>query len=350
MELTTLPFDQYGRYRMIADALDAVRPALGGRLRILDVGGYFRSRRGVELLPARAFLPDDDVLVLDRPACALPGYLQGDGRELAFDDNAFDLVISCDTLEHVPSADRPGFWNELLRVARLGVALIAPCRTPATEAAEQLVLSYIRAELGQEQPQLTEHRAYGLPDPLEVAVLIERLGLRQRNFPSGVLHGWVAMMIARHTRPICDDPDFGEQLDAYYTRFLAADDRCEPAYRRLWLVEKQGLSGWFDLACAALDATVRTTPPGTPGWPELIGWQLQIAGLRASGGYSELIERQAERIRALEQERDWRAGQVAALERHVAWLERKAVAASDELARIRQGRMLRLLRRLGGDR
>ena len=101
MDLTSLPFDQYGRYRMIADALDAVRPLFAGKLHILDVGGFFRTRRGVEMLPARAFLPTDDVTVLDQPASELPGYVRGDGRGLAFGDRSFDFVISCDTLEHI---------------------------------------------------------------------------------------------------------------------------------------------------------------------------------------------------------------------------------------------------------
>ena len=43
-----LPFDQYGRYRMIQEVIDAARPGIAERLRILDVGGYHRLVRGVE--------------------------------------------------------------------------------------------------------------------------------------------------------------------------------------------------------------------------------------------------------------------------------------------------------------
>ncbi len=346
MDLTSLPFDQYGRYRMIADALDAVRPLFAGRLHILDVGGFFRTRRGVEMLPARAFLPTDDVTVLDRPASDLPGYVRGDGRGLAFGDSSFDFVVSCDTLEHIPAADRGAFWGELLRVARLGVILIAPSQGPHAEAAEQLVASYIHTELGEEQPQLAEHRAFGLPDPESIVRQLSDRGLRHASFPSGQLHAWVVMMIARHTRPLHQDVDLIEQLDSYYTQFLAANDRCEPAYRRLWLVEKQADANWFEAAAAALATTIRgETHPAVSSWPDLVGWQLQIATLREAAGRAAA---QQARIVALEQEVAWRASQIAALEQRAAWLEQQSRDAQNTLARITNGRIMRLLRKVRG--
>jgi SAM-dependent methyltransferase len=342
VELTKLPFDQYGRYRIIADALDSVRPSFGGRLRILDVGGYFRTRREIELLPAQAFLPADDVTVLDRPECGLSGYVQGDGRGLRFADFGFDFVISCDTLEHVPAEDRVAFWQELLRVARYGVLLIAPAKSAQSEAAEQLVSSFIQAELGQIQPQLAEHRAYGLPDPAVIAPFLNELGLRYHSIPSGNLHAWVLMMIARHTQPICYDEDFGEQIDAYYTRFLSAADRSEPAYRRLWLVEKQEIHGWFETARAALATTSNPArEDALPGWADLVNWQLQIAGLRRLGTQPDA---QTERIRALEQEVALRTQHIADLEQRAVWLEQQAKAATAALERVLHGRVMRILR------
>ena len=344
MDVTLLPFDQYGRYQMIADALDAVRPVLGTQLHVLDVGGLFCTRRGVAMLPAQAFLPNDQVTVLDQPACNLSGYVQGDGRGLAFGDNSFDCVISCDTLEHIPAADRAAFWGELLRVARLGVILIAPALSPQSEAAEELVATFIHTELGEPQPQLAEHRAYGLPNSQLIASMLGELGLRHSSFPSGQLHAWVLMMIARHTRPLHHDADLIEQLDSYYSRFLAANDRCEPAYRRLWLVEKQAQHEGYEAAAAALSTTIRETPvSAVSAWPDLVGWQLQIAALREAAGRSAA---QQARIVALEQEVAWRAGQVAALEQCAAWLEQQAQDAQASLARVANGRVLRLLRRV----
>jgi hypothetical protein len=282
--------------------------------------------------------------VLDRPECLLPGYIQGDGRGLAFADQSFDFVISCDTLEHVPAADRAAFWQELLRVARYGVLLIAPAKSAQSEAAEQLVANYIQAELDEIQPQLAEHRAYGLPDPVAITQFLSGLGLRHQSFPSGHLNAWVLMMIARHTKPIGFDDEFCEQLDAYYTQFLSAADRSEPAYRRLWLVEKHADHGWFESAVAALAATSGPERvEAMPSWANLVNWQLQIAGLR------RLVVQSAaktERIQALEQEVAWRAQQIVDLEQRATWLEQQAKAATTALDRVSHGRLMRILRRI----
>ena len=60
-DLLELPFDQYQRYRLVADILKEVRPK-GRRLSILDVGGR------TALL--RQFLPKDDVTAVDLESAA----------------------------------------------------------------------------------------------------------------------------------------------------------------------------------------------------------------------------------------------------------------------------------------
>ncbi|HMP41538.1 MAG TPA: class I SAM-dependent methyltransferase, partial [Roseiflexaceae bacterium] len=158
-----LPFDQHGRYQMVAEALEAARPVIRAQLRVLDVGGLAPTLRGKPLLPGPLFLPADEVTTLDQPACDLPGYIQGDGRNLPFDDGSYDFVIACDVLEHVPAADRPAFLAELLRVARYGIAITAPFHSDGVVAAERLLAAYILAEMDNDQLQLREHRTFGWP-------------------------------------------------------------------------------------------------------------------------------------------------------------------------------------------
>src|SRR5581483_8493228 len=97
-DLTALPFDQYQRYRILKDAIDALR--WQPRLSVLDVGGSPGT--------LKAFLPDDWVVVAD---VADQGGLDlyASGLALPFADRAFDVVTACDTLEHVPAAERPAF-------------------------------------------------------------------------------------------------------------------------------------------------------------------------------------------------------------------------------------------------
>jgi uncharacterized coiled-coil protein SlyX len=344
--LLRLPFDQYGRYRIIREALEAARPSIGERLRVLDVGGFFRTARGEAVLPGRMFLTDDDVTVVDQAECDLPGYIRGDGRGLDFADRSFDVVISCDTLEHVPAADRQAFWRELLRVAKRGVLLAAPFASSEVVAAEALLMAYIQAEHGVEQAMLREHREYGLPELAATCALLDEMGLQHYAYPSGYVHAWLAMMIAKHTTALGDLAVY-EQLDAYYTRFFGSDDRREPAYRHLILAARAGDGEWLAAADAALAPTIRTAPPELPGWPDLATWLIQLAALRHQTRQGEAQQQTlamlAQTVAAQQQALAAREAQIADLEERSRWLEGQALAARDSLAAVERGRVLRLL-------
>jgi ubiquinone/menaquinone biosynthesis C-methylase UbiE len=82
-EQLRLPFDQYQRYRMVADAVVLLRGD-AGPLRILDVGG---GEEGI----IRIFLPEDRITILDRgDPGKVPGFVTGDVTALPFEDGAFD--------------------------------------------------------------------------------------------------------------------------------------------------------------------------------------------------------------------------------------------------------------------
>lgn len=343
-----LPFDMVGRYRIVADALHAARPYLASRLRVLDVGGLARTRRGEWILPARLFLPGDDVIVLDQEPCDCAGYVCGNGCALAFPDASFDVIISCDALEHVPAADRPSFWREMIRVARYGVVLTAPFATPEVIDAEELLMAYIRAELGVEQIQLREHRDNGRPDLVATLALLETAGMRARAFPSGYVHAWLAMMAAKHyLYSRSDDDELHERLDAYYTRFLSAHERREPAYRHVVVAGHAG-AAWWDASCAALEGSIAPETIQAPAWPDLAGWLMPLLGfdpgserpLTLAGATAAQL-REITRLRA---EVEQRAAQVADLERRAGWLEQQARDARNALAAVERGRVMRLLR------
>lgn len=344
--LLRLPFDQYGRYRIVREALDAVRPLLGARLRVLDVGGFFLSGRGEPLLPARMFLPDDDVTVIDQAGYELPGYIRGDGRGLGFADGSFDFVISCDTLEHVPAPDRPAFWGELLRVSRRGVLLAAPFASPEVVAAEALLVGYIQAEMHLEHQMLKEHHEYGLPELDGARALLGELGLEHRVYPTGYVHAWLAMMIAKHTTSLGELAIY-EQLDAYYTQFFAASERREPAYRHLLLVAHAGERAWLEAADAVLAPTICAADVAAPGWPDLATWLLQLATLRHSARQAQaqtsIEQTQAQTIAGLQQTLAARDAQIADLEQRARWLGEQAASARRALDAVSQGRVLRLL-------
>lgn len=86
---------------------------------------------------------------------------------LPFKDGSFDLVISSDTLEHLPKSGRRLFCEELLRVCRKGVILCAPFGTVEHIAEEKLLADDDRLP-ETVRCYLQEHVRYGLPTPNEV--------------------------------------------------------------------------------------------------------------------------------------------------------------------------------------
>src|SRR6202011_193000 len=94
----------------------------------------------------------------------IPGYTQGSGLALPYEDHSFDVVTSLDTLEHIPAANRDKFLSEISRTARHAVVMINPVQTLEADLAEETLDEYVRWILDAQQEQLAEHRAYGLPD------------------------------------------------------------------------------------------------------------------------------------------------------------------------------------------
>src|SRR5262245_54823545 len=119
-DVLSMRFDQYQRYRLVADLLDALRTE-GRPLQVLDVGG----RTGL----LRRFLPDPIVLV-DMEPSDQAGLILGSGSQLPFRDRSFDVVAAFDTLEHVPVGERANFVSECARVARNHVILAGPYQAP----------------------------------------------------------------------------------------------------------------------------------------------------------------------------------------------------------------------------
>lgn len=97
-----LPFDQYQRYRIVADAVEVLRGD-GGSLRILDVGGG----EGAIL----RFLSADEVTVLDLPdAGVVPGMVEGDATALQFEDGACRYRLPASRRTSWTSPGRKGSW------------------------------------------------------------------------------------------------------------------------------------------------------------------------------------------------------------------------------------------------
>lgn len=377
----TMPFDQFGRYHMLREAVDACRAQLGvAQLKILDVGGFYDDN-GVPTLPLTRFLPDDRVTVIDMVDCDLPGYIQGDGTALHFDDGSFDLVVSADTLEHIPQAGRKAFWLELLRVARHGVILLAPFGTPEVEAAEAMLFEFIKAELRAEQLQLKEHREYVLPRLNEWLGLLESEGIPARSYPTGYLHAWLAMMVVKHLLMRVDPGQTVQWLvDSYYNSAFFPTERREPAYRHLIVAEKTpGIVAAVDAVLAPTilppqaDASADWGSALVPVLLTIVQRQLGTRQEQAETHYQQQIAHYQQQVSSLERVLADQQMVVNTLQQHVVavnerslkraeqseatirdlmerahWLEGQAVTLRQQLEAVQHGRVMRVLNMLSG--
>jgi len=236
LDLLTLPFDQYQRYRVVVEVADSIRVHLGRfQLRILDVGGFHLTREGRPLLPVTHFLPSDFTVTTDLADGIPPNYVRASGVTLPFQSEAFDLVVTCDALEHVPPADRAAFVAELLRVASHCVLLIAPFYSEPARHAERIVRQHLIARSCAHR-QLEEHFEHGLPSAEDLRALLAESGLAAIEFADGYLPRWLAMI----TMQLAEGTSlaFLAHLNRFYNRHFSPDDRREPAYRRVFVIAK----------------------------------------------------------------------------------------------------------------
>lgn len=181
-----LPFDQYQRYRLIARVAERLRCG-GERLRVLDVGG----RTGA----LARFLPRDELVVVDVERGPSRALVLGSGDALPLRSASFDLVVSADTLEHVPGARRDAFVREACRVARRWVVLAGPYQDARVDEAEELLAGFVAEKLHMTHRYLAEHRALGLPDRARVERLCADAGARSvRSYGHGDLRRWLGLM------------------------------------------------------------------------------------------------------------------------------------------------------------
>ncbi len=111
--------DQYLRYSTILGELKQIQNHLGRKARILDVGA---GGEGIaKFLKYSGDIDKYDIYLADTNEAFLKNVKLGKpvvikGKKLPFKNNEFDILISVDTLEHIPKPDRPEFIEELKRV------------------------------------------------------------------------------------------------------------------------------------------------------------------------------------------------------------------------------------------
>jgi len=229
-ELICLPFDQYQRYRLVAEVLEGLRKP-GEKFEVLDVGGH----PGL----ARAFFDQDLVIVSDLISSGNNLEIIGSSTTLPFPDQSFNLVIAVDLLEHILVSERNQALQELTRVSSELVFISAPFDFSLAREAERMVFDFIKEWLGYEHKYLKQHLEIPAPKLFETEAEMIKSGFDTVIFPNGELSRWLLLMLVYYyfegfPRAI----ELRKKLSEFYNQHYFFQDLTEPAYRHLIIGSK----------------------------------------------------------------------------------------------------------------
>ena|SRR5579863_4813696 len=189
-------FDFLVRAIPVLDAIEETGPAAHT---LLDVGS---GSTGIAPLLAERWQvtmvdPDfDDYGSANGPRVERADAVIGDVRALPFEDQAFDVVVALDLLEHVPPEDRETAIGELCRVSRRRAVIACPAGAGALGVDRRLA-DRMR-ERGHPLPGwLDEHLRYGFSEPDDLAATAAAAG-HVRLFGNEALHAHERLMNAEN--------------------------------------------------------------------------------------------------------------------------------------------------------
>lgn len=105
--------------------------------------------------------------------------IKGSAVNMPFRKNAYDVVISADTLEHIEPENREQSIYEMLRVAKKMVSIVVPVGK-LSEKQDLITNTRWQRVFGNNYQFLDEHIKYGLPKTEEVLVFLDK-SLRKLN-------------------------------------------------------------------------------------------------------------------------------------------------------------------------
>lgn len=172
-------------YRLATLAAEVRRIGGNGSLSILDVGGG--DGRLAAFLPGTWY------------CLAEPAFNGISGLNLPFAHHAFDLVVSCHALEHIPADDRCAFLDQLLSKSKRGVVLLNPFEAEGIDSRARLRL-FIDITGAQ---WARVHLDCSLPSLDHIRMFADRRRLRISIKPNGTPSTSIALVLLDHFAQKC---------------------------------------------------------------------------------------------------------------------------------------------------
>ena len=232
IDLLNLPFDLYTRNYIIKKIIDSFRNNCNDSFKILDAGG----RNGY----LSSFLHNDEIHIIDIRSGNESNYVIGDVTKAPYKESSFDIVVSSDVYEHVPTSERLKFISELLRVSKNIVILGAPFDSKEVKDAEVKACNYFKEITGEPHPWLLEHIENGLPSKDDLENFLKENDFDYLTFKTNNISNWFLMQLfIFYTSKHKDLMENVNTVQRYYNEnFLDLGDLLEPSYRTIYLISK----------------------------------------------------------------------------------------------------------------
>ncbi len=182
--------------------------------------------------PLRKLLPNRRIVFLDPDRVTANVDLFGAGSSLPFHNESFDITVSTDVLEHVPSVDRSRFLSELARVTSEVLILGFPNDDPLVQEADRALFEFIKGLDGSEYPFLREHMQLGLPNVKEIRIQLEAHFESVLEFQNAGLDSWLLLMMTEFV--LQKNPEFiraRKQFHDFFNQYYESVSHHRPCYR-----------------------------------------------------------------------------------------------------------------------
>lgn len=174
--------DRWSRYTHVTNEIQKNK---GKNFSVLDVGSGGQGISGF----LNTLRRDYDFFLIDVRKDVFKGLRRvhcviGDGCKLPFRDKAFDIVVSVDTVEHIPESVRHDFYKGLKRVCKKRIIMAFPMQSSdgvfQGKKYDITFQYFYERNHGVKEPNTAQHIAAGHPTMEEI----------KRVLPNSTIHGY----------------------------------------------------------------------------------------------------------------------------------------------------------------
>jgi hypothetical protein len=229
-DLLASSFDRTSRYFIVSQIIKNLIKEKNKK--VLDVGGLG------SILPR---LVKQKVNILDVDENDDPNYIQGNAMNSDVQDGSFDAVVTCDTLEHIPSKERMRFIQELIRISKDYVIICAPFdQSGVAEAEDDMNRLYGRLS-GRDHRWLKEHIEIGIPSVSETEKVLRNAKVNYVKFGHTDVQSWRCLIELNFLAECIESDSLRRhvaEINKMYNASLIYRDFSNTPYRLFYVISK----------------------------------------------------------------------------------------------------------------